>query len=580
MARRLHYTGARACQNHYSGRNRPPRIDSSERHRLASARRAAAAKGTETTGLKPCIPALALLVSLSLSATATAQEKTLVYCSQESPDTFNPQLSTSAATFDATSRVLYDRLVRFSDDHASIEPALAESWDISPDGRRYVFHLRPHVAFHTTPNFSPTRPFGAADVLYSFARQSDPDHPLHHVSGGRYPYYAGMGLTDLVRRVERIDDRTVAFTLAEPNASFLAILAMDFASILSAEYAERMLAAGTPERVDREPVGTGPFRLVQYQRDALIRYEVNAGYWAGRAPLDQLVFAITPDASVRFQRLRDGECDIIDAPDPADLPAMQADPRIDLVQRIEPDMAYLAFNTRLPKLADPRIRRALALAIDRAAIVEEAYHGLAVPAAQPIPSTIWPTDGSGTDGRPDLERSRALLAEAGAAGLAVTLWAPPVRRPYLARGRRVAEMIRADWQKVGVDANVVVPEWKDFLKNSMVGQHEAILFGWTAETADPDIFLTPLLDCAAARRGANRALWCNQTFDRLLAAARKETDRQAREAIYREALAILAADAPLTPLVHSVTYTPVRSRVVGYRPPVQGGHAFYGVDVR
>lgn len=534
----------------------------------------------ETTGLKFCIPGLAMLVSLSLSAAVAGQEKTLVYCPQESPDSFNPQLTTSATTFDATSRLLYDRLVRLSDDHARIEPALAESWDITPDGRRYVFHLRPGVAFHRTANFTPTRPFGADDVVYSFTRQSDPDHPYHEVSGGRYPYYVGMGLDRLVRSVERIDDRTVAFTLAEPNASFLAILAMDFASILSAEYADRMLAAGTPELVDREPVGTGPFRLVQYQRDALIRYGANLDYWAGRAPLDRLVFAITPDASVRFQRLRDGECDVIDAPDPADLPAMKADPGIDLIPRVEPDMAYLAFNARLPKLADPRVRRALALAIDRAAIVEEAYHGLAVAAVRPIPSTVWPSDGSAADGRPNLERSRALLAEAGAAGLTVTIWAPPVRRPYLARGRRVAEMIRADWQKVGVDANVVVPEWKDFLKNSMMGQHEAILFGWTAETADPDIFLTPLLGCAAARRGANRAFWCNETFDRLLAAARFETDRDARAAIYRQALDILAADMPLTPLVHSLTFTPVRSRVVGYRPPVQGGHAFYGVDVR
>lgn len=534
----------------------------------------------ETNGLQFRTLALAALLSLALSTIAPAQEKTLVYCPKESPDSFNPQLSTSQTTFDATSRLIYDRLVRFSGDGARIEPALAESWTISDDGRRYTFRLRADAAFHETAHFTPTRGVNADDVVFSFARQRDPEHPFHEVSGGRYAYYSGMGLHRLIRSVERVGDRDVAFTLAEPNASFLAILAMDFASILSAEYGERMLREGTPQRMDREPVGSGPFRLVEYQRDALIRYAASENYWGGTAPIDHLVFSITPDASVRFQKLRGGECHVIDAPDPADLPAMQADSNINLVRRIEPDLAYLAFNTQHPTLQDSRVRRALALAIDRAAIVEEAYHGLAVPAADPIPSSLWPAGITTPSGRANLEQARALLAQAGATGLVVTIWAPPVRRPYLARGRRVAEMIRADWQKIGVNARIIVPAWKDFLKNSMVGEHEAILFGWTGETADPDIFLTPLLSCEAAARGANRARWCNPGFDRLLAAARAETDREARSVIYRQALAVLETEAPLTALVHSVNFTPVRANVIGYRPPLEGGHAFYGVDLQ
>lgn len=524
--------------------------------------------------------AFAVLFSFALSAEAAAQARTLVYCPGESPDTFNPQLSTSAATFDATSRQVYDRLVRFSDRGARLEPALAESWDVSENGRRYEFHLRPGVAFHETAGFGPTRPLNADDVVFSFARQRDPSHPYHGVSGGRYRYYRGMGLDRLIASVERVDERTVAFTLSEPYAPFPAVLAMDFASILSAEYAERMLAAGTPEQVDRVPVGTGPFQFVRYDRDALIRYVAHRDYWRGQSPVENLVFAITPDASVRFQKLRDGECHVIDAPDPADLPAMLADPEIRLVRHIEPDVAYLAFNTEVPQLRDARVRRALALAIDRAAIVEEAYHGLAVAASDPVPPTLWPDRDAAGDGGPNLAQARALLAEAGVEGLSIEIWAPPVRRSYLPRARRVAEMIRADWQKVGVFATITVPEWEEFLKNSMVGEHEALLFGWIGETADPDIFLAPLLSCSAAESGANRSRWCDRMFDGLLAAGRRESDPRARAAIYRQALDIVADEAPLTPLVHSVAFAPVRAAVTGYRVPVGGGHHFYGVDLQ
>lgn len=525
------------------------------------------------------IAAIVSVFVTSLCVGLSAHESTLVYCTSEGPDTFNPQLTTSRATFDATARLIYDRLTRFSDDGARIEPALAKSWRISQDGRRYSFELRTDAVLHRTALFTPTRNLNADDVVFTFARQRDPKHPFHEVSGGRYAYFAGMGLNDLIRSVERTGEFSVTFTLTRPSASFLAILAMDFASILSAEYAQHMLGLGMPEQVDREPVGSGPFRFVSRQRDALVRYAAHVAYWGGAGPVGNLDLRIVPDASVRFQKLRSGECHIIDAPDPADLPAMQADPDINLIRRTEPDVAYLAFNTQLPKFSDPRVRRALAIAIDRATIVEEAYHGLAVPADDIVPPTLWPSDRGNGHGRPELAEARRLISESGASGLTVTIWAPPVRRPYLPRARRVAELIRADWQKIGVDATIVVPDWKDFLKNSMVGEHEAILFGWTGETVDPDIFLTPILSCEAAGRGANRSRWCNPDFDRLLAAALTETVWDARTVIYRKALSILKEEVPITALVHSVSVTPVRANVTGYRPPVDGGHAFFGVGL-
>jgi len=530
--------------------------------------------------LRAGITAIAVFLYLIAAGQAPAQVKTLVFCSRESPDSFNPQLSVSQTTFDATSRQVHDRLVTVRPGSAEIVPALAESWRISEDGLEYVFRLRRGVSFHTTRAFRPTRDMNADDVVFSILRQLDPKHPWHKVSGGGYRYFRGMGLAELIVSVTATDEMTVTFRLNRPSASFLAVLAMDFASILSAEYAAAMLEAGTPKRLDREPVGTGPFMLVQYQRDALIRYVSHRSYWRGPAALDNLVFAITPDPSVRLQKLRDGECHIIDQPDPADLPTVMTDPAILVKRQTTADLGYLAFNTRKQFLNDVRVRRALSLAIDREAIVDRAYGGMGVAAAGLLPPDLWPNSDGARPPKPDPDRARTILAEAGFDSLSIDIWIAPVSRPYMPSARRVAEMIRSDWAAIGVDATIVAADWDQFLKRSMVGEHEVILFGWIAETLDPDVFLAPILDCAAARKGANRTFWCDPGLDRALLEARQATARAEREALYGIALEILDKQVPLLPLAHSISFTPIRSEVTGYVTSPLGGHYFYGADLR
>lgn len=525
------------------------------------------------------LTAIAALICIG-TAVPAAPAKTLVYCVGQSPDSFNPQLTTSQATFDASSRQVYDRLVMFNEAGTAIVPSLATSWRISDDGTEYVFRLRDGVAFHTTRNFRPSRTLNAEDVVFSFRRQLDRGHPWHQVSGGGYRYAMGLGLDDLVASVTALNDMTVAFRLRRPNASFLAMLAMDFASILSAEYAAAMQDAGTPERLDKEPVGTGPFMLVQYQRDALIRYVAHSDYWRGKAAIDNLVFAIIPDAAVRLQKLRDGECHVIDQPDAADLPALLSDPNIRVIRQPAADLGFLAFNTQKPGLDDIRVRRALALAIDRRAIVERTYGGMGIAAGGPLPPGIRPDAIDAVVPRPDAHRARRVLLEAGYPDLKVDIWAMPVSRPYMPGARRAAEMIRDDWATIGVEANVTVPDWETFLKHSMVGAHDAILFGWIAETLDPDIFLSPILTCAAVENGANRSRWCDPAFDRLLAEARRVSDPAARAANYRIALDRLEEQIPIVPLAHSVSVTPIRRDVTGYTVSPLGGHYFYGADLK
>jgi len=230
--------------------------------------------------------------ALSLCLGAAAQAKTLVYCSEGSPEGFNPSLYTAGTTFDASSKTIFDRLVHFDRGTTNIVPGLAESWEISDDGLEYTFHLRQGVKFHSNRDFTPTREFNADDVIHSFMRQGDPNNPYHGLSGGSYEYFQSMGMPDLIQEIRRVDDHTVTFVLKAPEAPFLANLAMDFASIMSLEHAEAMMAAGTPEKIDLEPVGTGPYMLQAYQQDAVIRFVANPDYWAGPAPIDTLIFSM------------------------------------------------------------------------------------------------------------------------------------------------------------------------------------------------------------------------------------------------------------------------------------------------
>jgi dipeptide transport system substrate-binding protein len=521
---------------------------------------------------------LGLALAALLAPDAYAQ-KTLVYCSEGSPEGFNPALYTSGTTFDASSRQIYNRLVEFEPGTTNIQPALAESWTVSDDGLEYTFNLRQDVAFQTTDWFTPSRPFNADDVIFSFERQWKTDHPYHNISGGTYEYFNSMGLQDLLKSIDKVDDHTVRFVLNKPEAPFIADLGMDFASILSAEYADQMMAAGTPEQVDLQPVGTGPFQLVAYQKDAVIRYQAHPDYWNGKAPLDNVIFAITPDASVRWQKLQAGECHIMPYPNPADLDAMRQNPDVEVLEQEGLNVGYLGFNTQKAPFDNVRVRQALNMAINKDAIIEAVFQGAGKVAKNPIPPTIWSYNDNVQDYPYDPDQAKQILEEEGVSDLKTNIWAMPVQRPYNPNARRMAELIQADWREVGVDAEIVSFEWGEYLKRSLAGEHQTILLGWTGDNGDPDNFLYVLLSCDAAKDGANRARWCYKPFDDLLIQAKRTADKAERTRLYEEAQVIFKEQAPWVTIAHSIVFKPIRKEVVGFKIDPFGGHYFYGVDL-
>lgn len=516
--------------------------------------------------------------AMGLVLGGAAQAKTLVYCSEGSPEGFDPAPWTAGTTFDAASRTVYDRLIEFKKGSTETEPGLAESWEVSEDGTEITFHLRPGVKFQTTPWFTPTREMNADDVVFTFMRQFDKESPWYEYAPGIAWEYFSSTMAASLTEIVKVDDMTVKFVLNRPDATILATFPMDFASIVSKEYADQLEAAGTKEQLNVLPVGTGPFTFVDYQQDAVIRYQANPEWWNGAQAIENLIFAITVDAGVRQQKLVAGECDVMAYPNPADIAGLKANADLNVLQQEGFNIGYLAYNTLVEPFDRPEVRRALNKAINKEAIIEAVFQGVGTAAVAPIPPTSWGYNADLVDDPYDPEAAKAELEEAGVSGLAMKVWAMPVQRPYNPNARRMAELIQADFAAVGVNVEIVSMEWGEYLAQSSAKDRDgAVLLGWTGDNADPDNFLGVLLGCDAV--GANnRAQWCHQPYEDLIQKAKITFAEEERKPLYDQAQVVFKEEAPWATIAHSITTVPTRANVTGFEQDPVGIHRFVGVD--
>jgi dipeptide transport system substrate-binding protein len=523
----------------------------------------------------------ALLLATTMFAATAANAKSLVYCSEGSPENFSPSMNTTGTSFDAA-RPIYNRLVQFVPGETAVEPGLAESWTVSEDGKTLTFKLRSGIKVHSGVNgFTPTRDLNAEDVIWSFERMWKAEHPYAKVSGGAYDYFNDMGMPDLLASITKGgDDLTVIMTLTKPNAPIIANLAMDFATIHSAEYAKYLMDKGTPEQFDQIPVGTGSFQFVDYQKDAVIRFKAFEG-WAGKPKVDDLIYAITPDATARYAKLKANECQVMIAPNPADLDAMGKDGDINLLSAAGLNIGYMAMNAQKPPFDKPEVRMAIAMAIDRGAILKEVYQGAGQQAKNPIPPTMWSYDESTADIPYDPEKAKAMLKAAGVENLQSDIWWMPVQRPYNPNAKRMAEMVQADLAKVGITTTLVSYEWGEYRKRMQAGEHQMGFLGWTGDNGDPDNFLAVLLGCnAEGKPNANNIpKWCDAKFQEAINKAAEITNKDERTKLYMDAQKIVAAQVPWLNVAHSTVFEPVRKSVTGYKISPFGAHEFQNVDV-
>src|SRR6478672_2868717 len=519
---------------------------------------------------------------LALAAAAGAGAKTLVFCSEGSPENFYPGVNTTGTSFDA-GEPIYNRIVEFERGGTKVVPGLAERWDISKDGLVYTFYLRKGVKWHSHRAWKPTRDFNADDMIFAIERQWKESNPYFKVTSSNHSYFNDMGLPKLLKSVEKVNDYTVRITLEKPEAPFLSDLAMEYAGVQSKEYADAMLKAGTPEKIDQEPIGTGPFYLDRYIKDAIIRYKAFPQFWGGKAKIDDLIFAITPDASVRWAKLQKGECHVMPYPNPADLDTMRKDPNVTILQQPGLNVGYLAYNVTKKPFDDVKVRKAVNMAINKKAIIDAVFLGTGIPAKNPLPPSMSAYNDAIKDDPYDPEAAKKMLAQAGHPnGFEMDLWAMPVQRPYNPNAKRIAELMQADLAKIGVKAEIKTFEWGEYRKRMQAGEHMTAQLGWTGDNGDPDNFLHTLLSCASAQSasGSNIAKWCYKPFDDLVVKAKVVTNVAERTKLYEQAQVIFKEQAPWFTVAHAVQLKPVRKEVVDFKLSPFGRHNFYGVDIK
>ena len=524
-----------------------------------------------------CLSTLLALGLLSQSPALLANN--LVFCSEGSPAGFDTAQYTTATDNDAAEPI-YNRLVEFERGGTAVHPALATRWEVSDDGLNYTFHLREGVRFHSNKAFTPSRDFNADDVLFTFNRMLDKGHPFRQAYPTEFPYFISMGLDKNIARVEKRDPLTVVFTLNAVDAAFIQNLAMSFASILSAEYAEQLLASGRASDINQHPIGTGPFVFQRYQKDSQIRYKGNKDYWAPeQVKIDNLVFSINVDPSVRIQKLRRNECQVTLHPRPADLPALKADNKLQVLQQPGFNLGYIAYNTQHPPFDRLEVRQAMDMAVNKTAIIQAVYQDSGQQAVNAMPPTQWSYDESLKDAPYDPEKAKQLLQQAGVKpGTEITLWAMPVQRPYNPNAKLMAEMLQADWSKLGFKVRIVSYEWGEYIKRMKSGEHDIALIGWTGDNGDPDNWLGTLYSCDAIGSN-NYSLWCDPQYDSLVKQAKQVTDRTQRTALYQQAQQRLKQQVPITPVAHSTVNQPLSVKVSQFKVSPFGRNDFSGVSV-
>ena len=473
----------------------------------------------------------------------------------DSRETYDPRSLDPAHANDIPSgrlvSYLYDGLLRFAPD-GKLTPALAARWTVSSDGRTYTFHLRRHVAFHDGSLLT------ARTVVHSLTRALDPaTHgiplwPLYPIAGARE--FSG-GHATAVTGLASPDDSTVVITLVEPLGIFPKLLAMPVAAIVP-EHAGDSLS--------EHPVGTGPWRFVEWRHDDYIKMARNPTYFGGAPRSDSLETRIIPESSTAVAEFESGNVDLLYVPEGDTREWMTADAKKALLQSPPPlRLWYVAINTTRGPLTDPRVRQALNLAVDRRAILDQMLSARGTLAAGVVPGTL---EGGDTTRAPypfDSAHARALLAAAGhAGGIDVSLWCsldPPMPR--------VAEALQAYWRAIGVRATIVQRDASSMRDAARNGKTDLVLKDWYADYPDAENFLYPLLYSGNAGVGGNVSFYTNPTFDRLITTARRETDDARRAVGYRQADSLEFADAPMVYLFFYNELYAVQPWIHGFRAP-------------
>jgi ABC-type transport system substrate-binding protein len=463
---------------------------------------------------------------------STPQRNSLV----DSRDTYDPRsldpaLSTDVPTGRAVSYV-FDGLTRFTPD-ARVEPGLAERWDVSQDGLTYTFHLRHGVTFHDGA------PFVARHVVRTFQRALDPAtkggraEPLAPIRGSA-DFAAGKAKT--VSGLSAPNDSTVVITLSEPLASFPKLLAMPVASIVP---------DSTAPDFGQHPVGTGPWKFVEWKHDDYLKFVRNTSYWGGAPATDTLIARIIPEPSTAVAEFESGNVDLLVIPQGETAAWEQTDEKKALLQSAPAlILYYVAINTRRGPLTDTRVRQAINHAVDTKTILDQLMGGRGFLAPGVVSPILDGADTSRARYAYDPAKAKQLLAAAGHPnGIDVELW-----HSQDATIARLSQAVQGYLNAAGIRTKLVQRDASSAREAARKGETDMTLKTWYADYPDADSFLYPLLYSGSKGPGGNVSFYASPAFDKLVIAARREQDDAKRAALYRSADSLAYADAPMVPL--------------------------------
>ena len=474
-------------------------------------------------------------------------------------DTLDNPISTNGETSEVTTQIM-NTLVRMKPGETDIEPDLATSWSVSPDGLVWTFKLRQGVVFQDGT------PWNAAAAKFNFDRWADKNHPYHAIKGADYEYF-GDFLAPTFAEARAPAPDTLQIVLKAPSAPLLynlSIIAFDFASPASIKKFGAQ-AAGL------HPVGTGPYKFVEWVRDDHITLEANPAFFRKGLPKSpRVIYRVIKDNAARFLALKSGEIQAMELPNPDDVKTARSDANLKTGLRPAFDTGWIAFNLNLPLFKDVRIRRAIALAIDKQAIVEGLYGGYGEVADQLMPPVLWGRSSKVKAYPHDPQQAKSLLAEAGYPnGFSTEFWYIPVSRPYFPSGKEIGTAIASDLASVGIRAHLMTEDWAAYLRDGRTTQKFPIsMGGWIGDNGDPDDWLGFFF----SHHDPNGTTYSynNPTVLSLVQRARTLGSQAERAALYTQIAEIVYEDVPRVPIAHAKVPILMRSTVEGLVPQPDG----------
>lgn len=491
-------------------------------------------------------------------SSSSANCKTFIFAQSADPRGLDPAFVDDGESAKVMCNI-YEGLVKYGDDNTNIEPCLAESWEINDAGTEYTFKLRQGVKFHDGTDFN------ADAVVKSVERQLPPNA----TSDMPYASFTYNG----VNKVEALDDYTVKFTLDSPNTPFLANLAMTLAApIVSPTALEK-----NNGNLNEAPVGTGPFKFVSWDKGEKVTLEKNNDYWGDKAKLDKLIIKITKESSVRASELMTGEIDAMDGLDPNDVDKLK-EKNMNIFSNPGMNINYIGFNCQREPFNNPKLREAIAHAINREELVKYLYQGYSDPANTILPSFIpgYKKDVQSYDYNPDTAKS--MLNELGLSNLNIHMITySPSRQYNSVGGQKLAEAVQNYLSKVGITSTIDVYQWTEYKEKLQQGEGDMFFYGWIGDNGDPDNFLS-LLDSKEISSSLNSAKYSNPDVDSLLAKAKAMPSGDDRNQLYGQIQDIASKDSPWITLSHANQMAAYSPKVKNFSLHPTGSIFFKNVD--